>query len=157
MKGLIRSLSIAAAIALLPAAYAGAAQSAKLLQPDITVSQFAGLPALTNPGGATVTTFQVAIHNPSSEPITLTRIELRSLSPVSAYYLVRDSRPYKVTIAPNTTVNVKYQALVNARGGLVGSMTPVDLQGVAWFTSPAGGFVSQIRETITPKSRPAID
>lgn len=147
-----RMLTIALTLTLLPAAWAGAVVKAQLLQPVVEIEQDGGLPAMSQYSGSLLVRYRVSIHNPSLEPITLKQLELRAVEPVSSYQFPRESRPYSVTIAPDSTATVTYTVLATARGGMVGSLAPVNLAGVAKFQSPAGGFSVPLIAMIGPKS-----
>jgi hypothetical protein len=131
---------------------ARAAGKAQLLRPTLEIEQLGGLPAMTQHAGPVLVQYELTVHNPSLEPITLHRIELGSTDPVSSYYLRREARPYDVKIDPESSATVKYTALATARGGLVGAQTPVSINGAAVFSSPVGGFSVPIIATIGPKS-----
>lgn len=152
MKRSTRLMTMALALTLLPAAWAGAVEKAQLLQPVLQIEQDGGLPAMSQYAGPVLVRYQVTVHNPSLEPVTLKRLELRAVEPVSSYRFARESRPYSVTIAPESSATVTYTALATARGGMVGSLAPVNLDGVAMFQSPVGGFAVPIVATIGPKS-----
>jgi hypothetical protein len=146
------SAILVVAITLVPATGAQAAAKAQLLRPTLEIEQVGGLPPMTQHAGPVLVEYEVTIHNPSLEPITLQRVELRSTDPVSSYYLRHEARPYDVKIDPESSATVKYTALATARGGLVGAQTPVSINGSAVFASPAGGFSMPIVATIGPKS-----
>ncbi|MGK2856215.1 MAG: hypothetical protein ACSLFQ_03310 [Thermoanaerobaculia bacterium] len=152
MKRTARTMTMLLAFTLLPAAWAGATERAELLQPVLLIEQDGGLPAMTQYSGPVLVRYQVTVHNPSLEPITLRRLELRAVEPVSSYQFARETRPFNVTIAPESSATVPFTALASARGGMVGSLAPVNLAGVAMFQSPVGGFAVPIVATIGPKS-----
>ncbi|MCM2317617.1 MAG: hypothetical protein NDJ92_20895 [Thermoanaerobaculia bacterium] len=152
MKHSNRMLTIALTLTLLPAAWAGASVKAQLLQPVVEIEQDGGLPAMSQYSGPLLVRYRVSVHNPSLEPITLKQLELRAVEPVSSYQFSREARPYSVTIAPDSTATVTYTVLATARGGMVGSLAPVNLAGVARFQSPVGGFSVPLIATIGPKS-----
>ena len=129
-----------------------AGDKAKIIEPEIAIVQVGGLPEYSNPGGPVTVEYEIYVQNRSSEPITLTRVNLQSVSPVTSYALRNESRPYDVTIAPNETSVVTYRALVDARGGMVGAQTPVNIKGVAYFDADTGGFTKPFTHTITRKS-----
>jgi hypothetical protein len=135
------------------ATFASAGDKAKLIEPELAIVQTGGLPGYANTGGPLTVEYEIHVYNPSSEAITLTRVNLQSISPVTSYSLRNESRPFDVTIAPGTTEVVTYRALVNTRGGMIGSQTPVNLKGVAYFDSEAGAFVKAFTHNITHKSQ----
>lgn len=144
--------TLAVALVCLTAAPALAAGKAQLLQPTLEIEQVGGLPAMTQHTGPVVVQYEVTVHNPSQEPITLQRVELRTVNPVSSYRLRYESRPYDVKIDAGSSAVVTFTALATARGGLVGSQTPVNLNGSAVFSSAEGGISVPIVATIGPKS-----
>lgn len=152
MQRIVRLAVLAVAVLSL-AALASAGEKARILQPEIAIVQTGGLPGYANPGGPLTVEYEIRVHNPSSEAITLTRVNLQSVSPVTSYALRNDSRPFDVTIAPDTTAVVTYRALVDTRGGVIGSQTPVNIRGVAWFDAETGGFAKAFTHTITQKSQ----
>ncbi len=152
MKRQARMLTMALALTLFPAAWAGAAEQATLLQPVLNIRQDGGLPAMSQYAGPTLVRYEVTVYNPSLEPITLKSLELRAVEPVSSYRFGRESRPYSVTIAAESSATVTFTTLARARGGMVGSLAPVNLAGVARFQSEAGGFAVPVIATIGPKS-----
>lgn len=147
------SLTVLFAAVLVVAAVASAGEKAKLIEPEIAIYQTGGLPGYANQGGPLTVEYEIHIHNPSSESITLTRVNLQSVSPVTSYRLRNDSRPFEMTIAPDSSEVVNYRALAVAQGGMIGSQTPVNLKGVLYFDSEAGGFAKAFTHTVTPKSQ----
>jgi len=142
------------AIATLSLAGIGVAgEKAKLIEPEIAIVQVGGLPQYTNPGVPVTVEYEIHVANRSSEPITLTRVNLQSVSPVTSYALRNESRPFDVTIEPESTTVVTYKALVETRGGMVGAQTPVNIKGVAYFDADTGGFAKAFTHTITRKSQ----
>ena len=135
------------------ATFAFAGEKANLIKPGIEIVQVNGLPDLSHPGGPVTVEYKVRVHNPSSEPITLTRVNLQSVSPVTSYALRNESRPFDLTIAPESTGVVTYRALADARGGVVGSQTPVNIKGVAYFDAETGNFTKPFTINITRKSQ----
>lgn len=132
---------------------AGAGEKAQLIQPSIEIHQAGGLPSLNQRMGPVTVEYEIRVYNSCSEPITLKRVDLRSLAPVSSYRLRSDSRPFDVTIAPLSAEIVTYRALVYAEGSMIGSMTPVNLSGVLYFDSEVGGFAKPFTHIVTPKSQ----
>jgi hypothetical protein len=150
-------MALTVALTILPGMTAGAAENARLLQPILEIEQVGGLPSMSQQEGPVLVRYAVTVHNPSLEPITLKRVELRAVEPVSSYRFARESRPYAVTIAPESSATVTYTTLATARGGVVGSLAPVNLDGVAMFASPVGGFAVPIVATIGPKSARTVN
>ena len=142
-----------AAVVLAMTAVAGAGEKARVISPSIEVHQVGGLPLVYLYEGPVAVEYEFRVYNPSLEPITLTRIDLRSISPVTSYVLRSNSRPYEVTIAPDGVEIVSFVALAYARSDLVGAMTPVNLKGVMYFDSADGGFAKRLTHIVTPKSQ----
>lgn len=152
MKRIVRLAMLSIAVLSL-ATVALAGENAKLIEPALEIHQIGGLPDYATIGGPITVEYEIRIYNPSNEPITLTRVNLQSISPVTSYTLRNDSRPYDVTIEPDSVGIVTYRALVNARGGMIGSQTPVNIKGVATFDSDVGGFSKVFTHIVTRKSQ----
>lgn len=148
MQRIVRVSVIALAVlSLAGVASAGDKEKAGLV--EVAIVQAGGLPAMTNPGVPVTVSYEIHIQNNTPEPITLTRVNLQSVSPVTAYQLRSESRPYEVTIESGSQAVVEYRAIAETRGGLVGSKTPVNIKGVAYFE----GFSKPFTHVITDKSQ----
>jgi hypothetical protein len=91
--------------------------------------------------------YRLTISNPTSTPVTLRRLDLRSLGP-GAYSIRTGSTPITQRIAPNGTSSIALSAWGYASGGYLRSEEPVTIRGVAYFETADGhSFVRQFMET----------
>ncbi len=146
-------LAVLVAAMLAIASFATAGENVQLIEPTLEIFQIGGLPGYASVGGPVTVEYEIRVHNPSSEPITLTRVSLQSVSPVTSYALRSDSRPFDIIIEPDSVGIVTYRALVDAQGGMIGSQTPVNLKGVAFFDSEVGGFAKAFTHQISSKGQ----
>lgn len=94
--------------------------------------------------------YRLTVTNPSSEAVTLRRIELSSMGP-GAYSIHTGAAPIRQTIQPNGTTSIALSAWGRATGGYLRSEEPVTIRGVAYFDEPNGhSFVRQFVETLNP-------
>lgn len=96
--------------------------------------------------------YQVLVDNTSDQPLTLRRIELRTLGP-GAYSLRNESTPVNLAIPPGASVSRTITAWGYARGGNLAVQEPVTLRATAFFEGPTGSFVRMVNENITQGSR----
>jgi hypothetical protein len=86
--------------------------------------------------------YGMRVRNPSAQPITLRRIEVRQIG-AGTYQLVRNV-PVLVreTIEPGGAVEVSFwqHAFSRVLPGSFGSSEPVTLRVIAFFDSPGGNF-----------------
>ncbi len=141
---------IAAAAVLLIAlsGYAwGASDSPKL---NITMQQLTSSGDMFYFRGPINIQYQLAIENPTNQPLTLKRLELSSLGPGS-YSIHTGSTPISRTISPHGTTTLNLSAWGRSTGGYLRSEEPVTLRGVAYFSDPTGhSFVRQFIENFRP-------
>ncbi|HEV7485166.1 MAG TPA: hypothetical protein VGQ65_05750 [Thermoanaerobaculia bacterium] len=94
--------------------------------------------------------YQLAVTNPTSEPITLRRIDLSTMGS-GAYSLHTGATPITRTIPPNGKVTIDLSAWGQSAGGFLRSEEPVTVRGVAYLDSPGHkSFVKQFTETFMP-------
>ena len=94
--------------------------------------------------------YQVAITNPTDHPLTLTRLDLQTVSP-GAYFLRTAPTPMNLTVAPQSTGTYTISVWGRSRGGFIASTEPVTLRGIAYFTAPGmKPFVRMFTENVTP-------
>jgi hypothetical protein len=94
--------------------------------------------------------YQLSVINPTSEPLTLTRLELRTIGP-GAYSIRTQASPMNLKIPPNATVTYTISVWGYARGGYLAAEEPVTLQGTTFFRgTSSGSFIRIFNETISP-------
>ena len=147
MKKRVLFLSL---VLLTAAAVLQAGERAALLQPKIEIEQI-GRPGIFHRGGPFLVEYRITVENRSSETISLKRLDLRSIGDIGPYTLRSESRPFKVSLAPGATETVTFRAMGEARGGVFGAMSPLNLRGVAWFQSEAGNFAQGFTYVDSPK------
>lgn len=93
--------------------------------------------------------FRVTVTNPTDEPLTLRRLDMRTEGP-GAYVLRANGTPMRVTIAPKSTASVTVSVWGRSLGGYLRQNEPVTLQTSAFFDSPRGSFVKLGNNIIQP-------
>lgn len=138
-------------LALLALALAWSCSQARvnLLKPDIAIGQVP-IPVflLERPGSISVT-YQMQISNPSSEPVTLRRLDLQTVGS-SPYALRRLPLLFNQLVRPNETVVVTFDAWGYARGGRIGASEPVTVRGIAYFETPSGTVQRVFMQNFSP-------
>ena len=138
----------ALAVGFLLAACASSSQSGG---PNVTV-QLAQVNAVSNVfyfRGPINLQYQVAITNPTSQPLTLTRLDLQTIGP-GAYSLRANGTPMNLKVAPNATSTYTISVWGFSQGGYLASTTPVTIRGTAYFQGASGSFVRLFNENISP-------
>jgi hypothetical protein len=93
--------------------------------------------------------YQISVTNLTDQPITLKRLELRTVGP-GAYRLRSASTPMNVSIPPKGSKTVTISAWGYSNGGYLTATEPVTLNGIGYFDSPSGPFVRIFNENIFP-------
>ncbi len=112
-----------------------------LVEPEVIISQVNFVPQVARDiTGNVPVHYQVKVANRSAEPITLTRIEVRSVG-AGAYSLSPQTHPFKQKIAPDGFEVVDFWAPAVIEDPTVyGANGPVTLRTVAHFDSAVGQF-----------------
>jgi hypothetical protein len=95
--------------------------------------------------------YQLSITNPTSQPLTLTRLDLQTMG-IGAYSLRANGTPMNLTVAPNSTSNYTISVWGYANGGYLASSAPVTMRGTAYFKGPSGSFLRMFNENIPQQS-----
>jgi hypothetical protein len=92
--------------------------------------------------------YQLTITNPSSQPLTLSRLNLSTVGP-GGYRLRTGDAIVKTVVPANGSTTLNLSAWASARGGFVRSSEPVEIHGQLWL-APANGktFVKQFFQYI---------
>jgi hypothetical protein len=92
--------------------------------------------------------YQLTITNPTSQPLTLSRLNLSTMGP-GGYRLHTGDAIVKAVIPANGSSTLNLSAWASARGGFMASTEPVELHGQVWL-KPAKGktFVKQFLQYI---------
>ena len=138
-----------ASLLLLAVCFAACASQPATKAPNVTVE----LAQLTTNSdvfymrGPVTIQYQVAITNPTPQPLTLTRLDLQTLGP-GAYSLRANGTPMNLTVAPNATSNYTISVWGYSNGGYLASTEPVTLRGTAYFKGPSGSFLRVFNENL---------
>ena len=124
-------------------------QQVSLLQPEIALRQEPVPQFLLQQRGPITVDFQVAVRNPSGEPIILRRLDLQNIGS-GAYLVRRFPTVLNAPVAPGETKVVSFHTNAWAQGGRMGSTEPVTLRGIAYFEGPDGTFQKIFTQTFRP-------
>ena len=102
--------------------------------------------------GPVTVQFRITASNPTSERVTLSRIELRTVGP-GAYVLREPSIPLKMTVPPSSSAAVTIAARGEALGGHSTSVEPVTVRATAYFDGPRGPFTQLLNRTFDQLGR----
>ena len=95
---------------------------------------------------------RITVSNPTAQPVTLSRIELRTIGP-GAYILQEPSIPLHLAVPAGMTASVTVAARGSSLGGNVQSVEPVTVRATAYFDAPGGAFVRITNTTFDPAGR----
>lgn len=120
--------------------------------PQVQIMQVGGVPPAARHvrGGVTVQ-YAVEVSNPSSEAITLKRINVQSVS--DGAYNVRHSQPFDKLVPASERHIVEFFAPAYASGNsVVGANGPVTVRVIAQFEGPRGGFQQVVTQVVNSAS-----
>lgn len=83
--------------------------------------------------------FEMAVTNPTPEPLTLRQIKFTTIG-TGAYYVDQLPQFFNLQIPPRQTAVKAFSLRVYAQGGSVGSREPVNIRAIALYESPKGSF-----------------
>src|SRR5437588_11842028 len=124
----MKHLAFAVILLLAVACSSANPQPGKTAKPDppIEIEQIVGPAELNYPYGPIEVQYQVVVQNPTSQPITLTRVAVATLnSQGAAYTLRRDFYNVRKTIAPNATDAVTFWAKAFSYGRSMRDTEPI--------------------------------
>jgi hypothetical protein len=131
-----------------------AATTAPVALPGVTIVQTSGVGlAARNVTGPISVRYAVRVQNAAPQPITLKRIQAQSVG-AGAYTLGSTSKPFNVTIAPESHQDVElWASAVIDQATITGANGPVTLRLILFFDSPLGPFqdvvVQQVNDRLT--------
>ena len=94
--------------------------------------------------------FELTLTNPTDQPVTLRRLDLRSLGS-SSLFLRATGTPFHVEVKPHGTTSVTTSVWANSRGGMLAQDEPISLQATAYFDSPKGPIVRLFNSVLSPR------
>jgi hypothetical protein len=112
------------------------------------LAQYESAPNAYLYGGMVNIQYALSVANRTKDPITLTRIEIRTVS--SGAYTIRPiSTTINADLAPGQEKTIPISIWANARGGNLAAHEPVSLRATAYMTGPSGAFVRLFTEFFT--------
>jgi hypothetical protein len=124
----------------------------KIAKPEILLVQTSNVPTVARfTDGALSIHYAVRVENRASEPITLKRISIQSVSE-GAYYVAPESKPFDVKIEPSTRQEVEMWVPAQPGRSLVGVNGPVTLRVTCDFDSPAGVFQEIVMRRVNERA-----
>ena len=112
------------------------------------LAQYESAPNAYLYGGLVNVRFALSIANRTSAPVTLTRIEIRTVSS-GAYTIRPTSTPLNIDVGPGQEKAIPLSLWANARGGNLAAQEPVTIRAAAYMTGPSGAFVRLFTEYFT--------
>ncbi|HEV7238908.1 MAG TPA: hypothetical protein VGQ36_06670 [Thermoanaerobaculia bacterium] len=133
--------------------------NAKIIHPELQFVQLKGPAEQNYPTGDIEVQYGIRIANRSSEPITLRRIQLRSVGLGGPYRLQTRTYFFERVIQPEKFEDVTFwaKAVAESDGMANDARAPVTVRAVVFFSSPAGGFrnvLTQMLEQTGPLGGP---
>jgi hypothetical protein len=128
--------------------------TAPMALPEVTIVQTSGVGlAARHVTGPIAVRYAVRIRNVAAQPITLKRIQAQSVG-AGAYTLASTSKPFNVTIAPESHQDVELWASAFIEDATItGANGPVTLRLILYLDSPLGPFenvvVQQVNDRLT--------
>ena len=132
-------------------ACASGSGTAGKLDPKISIRPVKVPEARTPSADWFTTVLEVEITNTGTEPITVDRVQLSSVS-VGTYTIQPvNERPHK-EIAPGATETIRLWAQVNVQPTASEGLDPIMLRGSAEFLAASGGFRKTFAHQVNPSS-----
>jgi hypothetical protein len=100
--------------------------------------------------GPVTVQFVLTATNTTSDPVTLTRLEVRTISS-GAYSISPTSTSLNLQLNPGQTLTTTFSVWGYARGGRMASEEPVTLRAIAYLSGPKGAFVRLFTEYINQR------
>lgn len=137
----MRKLIVAAVVLAACTSSAPKGPKADIPAPEFQIVQVVGPSQLTFEEGNIEVQYRVTIRNRAQVPMTLRRIELRTVNPAGgAYTLVPRSYYFKEEIPPGQERSLTFWAKAVGYGRSTRDSEPVTVRGVAYFETPAGYY-----------------
>lgn len=146
----MKSLRLAAIVLVLGAACASAGNRPDAPKVDVVLAPLNATSDIFYFRGPITLDYQIGFHNPSDEPLTLTRLELRTEG--GGAYRISTAAPMKLNLPARSNVSYKISVWGRALGGYIRQDEPVTMRITAYFDSPRGNFVRTSTEMLRPTS-----
>ncbi|HEV7484666.1 MAG TPA: hypothetical protein VGQ65_03205 [Thermoanaerobaculia bacterium] len=115
---------------------------------SLHIAQEESAPSAYLYGGAVNVRYSLSVANRTKDPVTLTRIEIRTVSS-GAYTIRPTSTPINIDLAPGQEKTIPLSLWANARGGDLSAHESVTLRATAYMTGPSGPFVRLFTEYLS--------
>lgn len=120
-------------------------------QVPIDIEQLSGGSGAYFFAGPVAVQYRLAVANPTSEPLTLARLQLQTIG-TGAYILRGTTTTLNLHLAPGETKTFDVNVWGDAPGGRVYSESPVTVRGVAYFDRPNNAhFLRLFNKIINPR------
>jgi len=133
------------AVILLTACASATPDDANAPNVSLHLAQYDSAPSAYLYGGAVNVRYSLSVANRMKNPVTLTRIEIRTVSS-GAYTIRPTSTPVNIDLAPGQEKTIPLSLWANARGGNLSAHESVTLRATAYMTGPSGPFVRLFTE-----------
>jgi hypothetical protein len=130
---------------LLAGCASGAQDDANAPNVELHLAQYESAPNAYLYGGLVNVRYELSVANHTKEPITLTRIEIRTIGS-GAYTIRPTSTRINADLAPGQGKTIPISIWGSARGGNLASLEPVTLRATAYMKGPSGAFVRLFTE-----------
>jgi hypothetical protein len=94
--------------------------------------------------------FQLTLTNPTDQPVTLRRLDLRTPGSTSLFIRATGT-PFHIEVKPHASASVTTSVWGSSRGGMLAQDEPISLQATAYFDSPKGAFVRLVSSILSPR------
>jgi len=132
-------------ILLLTACATGAQDDPNAPNVVMHIAQYESAPNAYLYGGLVNVRYSLSVANRTKDPVTLTRIEIRTVSS-GAYTIRPTSTPINIDLAPGQEKTIPLSLWATARGGNLSAQEPVTIRATAYLTGPSGVFVRLFTE-----------
>ena len=94
--------------------------------------------------------YRVLVSNPTSQPLTLSRLDLQTIGP-GAYSLRAGNTPMNLKVPPNSTAAFLISVWGRARGGYLTADEPVTIRGTAYLQGSSGSFLKVFNQNLAQR------
>jgi hypothetical protein len=136
-------------LAVLAGCASGGAVPQGLIAPELEMYQVGDYSFSLQYSGVQSVGFEVAVTNPSAEPMVLRQIKFTTIG-TGAYYVDQQPQFFNLEIPARKRAVKGFSLRVYAQGGSLGSREPVNLRAVAQFESAKGKFQRVFFQRLNP-------
>jgi len=142
----MKRAAVVLAALLLAAACSSTSQTAsgpraKIADPELSIEQLHGPADEAYPAGPIEVQYELTVGNKADVPMTLTRVQIRTVNPAGGAYSLQPRAYYfNTTIPPHSDGSVQFWAKGVFYGRSSRESEPVTIQGTAYFSTPTGHY-----------------